>query len=361
MEIKLNTEQKRKIKDYIAILKKYTKSEEFKKDIQERVNREQHFKNLSEEKIKNLSEFEWGELVSKLWAAQMWGNKDYLIQKILDDNKIDKLRRELYNLFYGKGDIGQRYENFLNNIVGLGPAAATELLCFFNPDEYGIWNDKARKALKTLGFSNVILVEKYRINGEEYKRFIEILKEINQELKSKSFEKSDLLFVDYFLYEVWRESQKEVSIPQGEDFVDFDHYEIRDKIRDIGLWLGFEAETEKTVGHGAKVDVIWRAKIANLGVVTYVFEVHKSGSIDGLILNLQKSKRNPTVQKVLAVSSKKQLEKIEKETIGLPEDFRKSLSVWDVIEVQMVHQHLSEVIKNIEKLELVKREFEIGG
>jgi hypothetical protein len=356
MEIKLNQDQKRKIRDYIDVLKKCTKSEEFKKDIQEREEREKYFKGLTEEKIKNLSEFDLGELVSRLWASQFWGNKNYLIQKILEKNKIVDLRSQLCDLFFGSEDVGKRYENFLNSITGLGPASVTELLCFFNPQEHGIWNDKARKALKTLGFSNIIPIEKYRITGEEYKRFIDILKEINRELKSEGFGKSDLLFVDYFLYKVWRKPKTE-----EEYFVDFDHDEIRDKIIDIGLWLGFETETEKIIGHGAKVDVIWRAKIANLGVVTYIFEVHKSGSIDSLILNLQKSKRNPTVQKIIAVSDNKQLEKIGKEAIGLPEDFRKSLSVWDVIEVQMVHQHLSEVIKGIEKLELVKREFEMGG
>jgi len=103
------------------------------------------------------------------------------------------------------------------------------------------------------------------------------------------------------LYEVWSAGDltKVEEIPKK---YEFDHDEIRDFIRDIGISLGFEAETEKTIGHGARVDVIWRAKIANLGVVTYVFEVHKSGSIDSFVLNLQKAIRNPTVQKVIAVS-----------------------------------------------------------
>ena len=102
---------------------------------------------------------------------------------------------------------------------------------------------------------------------------------------------------------------------------------------------------------------LWRAKIANLGVVTYVFEVHKSGAIDSLILNLQKAVRNPTVQKVIAVSNKKQLGQIEKEVQGLPEDFVKALSFWNAYDVERTHEKLSEVVKSIEKLGLVKSEF----
>ena len=99
------------------------------------------------------------------------------------------------------------------------------------------------------------------------------------------------------------------------------------------------------------------AKIANLGAVTYVFEVHKSGSIDSLILNLQKSLNNPTVQKIIAVSDAKRIEKIRNEIKGLPENFRKTLTFWEVSDIIKTHERLSEVIKSINKLELVKSRF----
>jgi len=41
------------------------------------------------------------------------------------------------------------------------------------------------------------------------------------------------------------------------------------------------------------------------GLVTYVFEVHRKGSVDNLIVNLQKALNNPTVQKIIAVSDPK--------------------------------------------------------
>jgi len=359
--IEVFEQQREKIREYVKLFKDYSKSEDYIEDVRDRKERETFFSEvLKREKIASMDDYIFGEIISKLWASRIWTNKEYLVQKIISKNGIERIKKEFNNLLYGNDPFEERFEKFMKNIKGIGPASITEILCFFNPNEYGIWNDKARKALKILGFDKILPLNKYKISGKEYQKFNQLLKLIAHELKNEGFTDADLLLVDYFLYEVWKTESIEIKKPP-EPFkpekYDFDHDEIRDFIRDIGLWLGFEAETEKTISYGARVDVIWRAKIANLGVVTYVFEVHKSGSIDSLILNLQKAKRNPTVQKIIAVSDKKQLEKIKKEVEGLPEDFRKSLSLWDAEEVEKTHEKLSEVIKIIEKLELVKSEF----
>ena len=55
------------------------------------------------------------------------------------------------------GKIEKRFDRFMKTVKGLGPASVTELLCFFNPKEYGIWNDKARKALELLGLRVIFL------------------------------------------------------------------------------------------------------------------------------------------------------------------------------------------------------------
>ena len=70
--------------------------------------------------------------------------------------------------------------------------------------------------------------------------------------------------------------------------------------------LGFETSKELRIAHGAQVDVVWRTRIGNLGTVTYVlrFIVWINHS---LRLNLQKVKSNPTVQKLIAISDDKQL------------------------------------------------------
>lgn len=353
----LNEEQQKKIKGY---MKKFLSSLDFKNEMSEREEHREFIVNLlKQDKLKTMTEFEFGELISRLWASALWGNKDYLVQKIIAANGLSKIISEFENLLYGQDSFDKRFDRFLREVAGLGPSTITEILCLFDPKKYGIWNDKARKALKILKFESLPLT-KYTISGKEYIRINEVLLEIANQLEKSGIKTPDLLVVDYFLFEVWREEKRKEKFKDEEikEEVDFDHDEIKDFVRDIGNWLGFEVDVEKQVATGARVDCIWMAKIANLGVVTYVFEVHKSGSIDSLILNLQKALNNPTVQKIIAVSSADRIEKISKEVKGLPENFRKTLTFWEVSDVIKAHEQLAEVIESINKLELVKSRFE---
>jgi len=358
--MRLTEEQQKKIDTYI---RKFMSSLDFKNEMASRHKRSEFAVNLlSKEKLKSMTELEFGELISKLWASALWGNKDYLVQKILDANSIKKIITELEDLLYGVDSFDKRFDRFLSEIKGLGPATITEILCLYDPEHYGIWNDKARKALKILKFESLPLA-KYKISGKEYTKINEVLLEIAKHIEKCGVENADLLAVDYFLYEIWEEEKERIEAEEERTLEvleerEFDHDEIRDFIKEIGNWLGFEVDVEKQIASGARVDCIWMAKIANLGVVTYVFEVHKSGSIDSLILNLQKSLNNPTVQKIIAVSDPNRLEKIHNEIKGLPENFRKALTFWEAGDVIKTHERLSEVIKSISKLELVKSRFE---
>lgn len=348
----LTLEQKKLIKNYLQPFANYVTSEQFHEDQAEREARVTYFQKELPKKIGEFSEAEIGELVVKLWASQMWGNKQYLVQKIISDNGIEKLRHELKLLLDTSSSVTTRYERFLKEVKRLGPASLTEMLCYIQPQICGIWNQKARHALKILGLDSYVDPNKYRLSADEYETFNQVLRAIAQELEAAQFKNVDLLFVDYFLYEVGQATPEQPS-PQ-EPSEAFDHDEMRDIIQTVGVMLGFDAEAEVQVGHGARVDVVWRARIGNLGLVTYVFEVHKSGSIDGLLLNLQKAKSSPTVQKVIAVSDEIQIEKIKNESEGLPEEFRRALAFWRVEEVQKVAENLQSAIEVINRLCLVQ-------
>jgi len=367
----INKDQERKIEDFIQLFKESSNTEEYKQDVIDRKEREIFFSRLNPQDFNNIDEFGFGEIISKLWASGIWTNKDYLVKKIISQNGFQSLKQNLWNLLFAQIDISKR---FPGDIKGLGPASLTELLCLSNPKEYGIWNDKARKALGVLGFGNEIPLTKYKIDGVEYKRFNEILKQISIKLESRGFKNSDLLFVDYFLYFVWQENKahplvKSIILTENIGLVDkivlkkekftFDHDEVKDHIRDIGEYLGFEAETEKKIANGSIVDVVWKARIANLGVVIYIFEVQSKESTDSLILNLQKAKNNQSVQKLIVVSDNLQLEKIKREVNEIPGDLKKSFTFWDAKDVEETFEKLTEVVKSIEKLDLVKDEFEI--
>jgi len=341
--INLTPEQKRAIRRHLQAFD----SEQLQEEKKYRLSRVSYFQERLPERVAELSEADVSELVAMLWASQMWGNKQYLALKIITDNGIEKLRRELKALLDTSSPVETRYERFLSQIKGLGPASVTEMLCYIQPETCGIWNQKARQALKILGLGNYVNPDKYRLSAGEYKAFNQVLRSISEELKAAGFQDVDLLFVDFFLYEVSQTTPGPEPKPE-----EFDHDEIRDVIRDIGVMLGFDADTEVQVAHGARVDVVWRARIGNLGMVTYVFEVHRSGSIDSLLLNLQKAKSSPTVQKVIAVSDERQLEKIKSESEGLPEGFRRALEFWPVKEVQRVGENLQTAMEIINRLGL---------
>ena len=348
------------LRKYIEIFKKFSKSERYKQGISEREKRKKFYQSFTASKIKKMDEYEFTQFIGKLWASEMFTNKEYRVRMIIASNGFDKLKKELVNLLYAKKEPERRYEDFLKRIKYLGPSSITEILCYVYPQRCGIWNDRARKALKILGFNNLPL-NKYKISAKEYKRFNEVIFKISQELRKAGFKNVDLLFTDYFLYNIWRFSKEKESFEKikkvEKEVLSFDHEEIKEKIYQIGLWLGFEAETEKAISKGARVDVIWRAKIGNLGLVNYVFEVQKRGSIDSLILNLQKAKKNPTVQKLVVVSNKEQIEKLKEEVEDLDESFKRALTYWEVEKVQKVHDNLSEIIEIIDDLGLIQKEF----
>lgn len=328
---------------------KYIKSPQFESDVEHRRGQVEFFQKDFPKRMPELAESDLAELVSRLWAAQIWGNKQYLIQKIVSTNGLDKLGNEMSRLWDTDIPVADRYEHFLNTISYLGPAAVTEMMCYCEPHRCGIWNQKARSALKILGLDTFVSPDKYRITGTEYETFNRLVAAIAREIEKSGLDAVDLLLVDYFLYEVGR-SEPGKEPPPGPAT---GHDEIRDMIAAIGAMLGFDTDVEFPVAHGAKVDVVWRARIGNLGVVTYVFEVQLGGSIDSLILNLQKARNSPTVQKVIAVSDDEQLQKIERETQGLQAEFRTALAFWKISEVQEVSRNLQAAMEVINKLGLV--------
>jgi hypothetical protein len=353
----LNKQQEKLLDAHVKAFQAYVESTEFQSDQAQRLEHVHFFQSELPKRLPELSEADITEIVTRLWASRIWGNKQYHVQTIIADNGLDKLKTELERLFDQSQSPGERYERFLQQVKRLGPASVTEILCYIDPAHCGIWNRKARRAIEILKLESYIDPRKYRLSGLEYEGFNALLQEIARCLRQYGFQTVDLLFVDFFLYDIaeTKQPQRESEKPE-----EFDHDEIRDLIESIGEMLGFESQTEQRIAHGAQVDAVWRARIGNLGIVTYVFEVHKSGSIDSLLLNLYKAKSNPTVQKVIAVSDEKQLEKIKREADALPEEFRKALVFWPISQVQEVSEKLQRVNEIIDQLALVQGEFPIG-
>ncbi len=366
---------KKHIDDYVQKL--HNDEGKLQKDLAERNERIDYFQSQDEKAIMAMEKEDFSEYISKLWATLIWGNKEHLVNKIIEQNEsFDYVKEKLADFVWGKRPLKVRWDDFNTEVKGFGPAMMSEILCMVYPEEYMVWNRRAFVALNYLGAKDLPRYN-YQCTGNKYLELCEAAKKIAEELKKAGLKQADLVMVDFFIWEELQvvdnlskihitpitESTEDVieSAPGSEHIerekqYEFIHDEIRDKVSDIGEWLGFTSKTEAKVAEGAVVDAVWEATIGNMGRVIYVFEVQSKGSIDGLILNLLKSLNNPAVQGVVAVSDEVQLKKIKRHAseVGQISD---KLKYWDYREVLDNYEHLAIVNESINKLDLVPKGF----
>lgn len=358
------------LRDHLTKYVEHMKSdpEKFKKDLDERKERITYYQSWTADKILKMTEEDFYDYLSKLWAMLIWGNKHYKVDKILYENGL-VVFEELAQLIWGNKSIVDKWDLFRKNIKGMGPAMISEILCHTHPSEYMLWNRRAYVGLNYLGVKNLPRYD-YQMTGKKYNELSSVAKDIAIEMEKFGIPNPNLLTVDYF---IWDELQVENNLSQifikekggppiasieeqGPQTSGFIHDEVRDKLADIGRWLGFSSQVEIKVAEGSKVDAVWEATIGNMGRVIYIFEVQTKGSIDSLIVNMLKALKNTAVQGVVAVSDANQLEKIRKHTSDMGE-LSKKLRYWDYKEVLQIHEALEAVNESINKLGLVPQGF----
>jgi hypothetical protein len=364
----MNKELLRKhIADYLA--KRKANPAAFDKDLNERKERSAYYQSWTPERLQRMSAEEFAEYLFKLWAMRIWGNKQYFVDKVISDNGLPSLLQNLSDLIWSSPPLDQRWDTFRKTVKGLGPAMMSEILCHVHPTICMLWNRRAYVGLNYLGVPDLPRYN-YQLTGRKYQDLCRTVAEIAKEMQASGAPDASLLTVDYFIWEELQVAENLTDIykplpaptaPVHVDNVDattsgFIHDEVRDKIAEIGGWLGFQAKTEKKVAGGAVVDAIWEATIGNMGRVIYVFEVQTKGAIDSLILNLLKSLNNPAVQGVVAVSDAAQLEKIKAEVATIP-NLKDKLKYWNYAEVLEVHEALESVNEAINRLGLVPQGF----
>lgn len=338
-------------------------------DLTERKERCDYYQGWTKDRILTMTEEEFFQYMAKLWAMLIWGNKKYVIDKMINDNGFDNLRKELAELVWGTAPLAKRWDTFKKNVKGFGPATISEILCHTHPEECMLWNRRAYVGFDYLGIKGLPRYD-YQLTGQKFVELSGQAQKIGDELKSAGVTDVNLLTVDYF---IWDELQvvdklskihekakalKDESTPEvlDKEASDFIHNEIRDKLANIGQWLGFKTSTEIKVADGSKVDTIWEATIGNMGRVIYIFEVQTKGNTDSLIINLLKALNNPAVQGVVAVSDDAQLEKISKHAKGVP-NLGSKLKYWDYKKVLEIHDALEMVNESINSLGLVPQGF----
>lgn len=338
--------------------------DEYEQALAERAERKAYFRSWTKERLLAMDEDGYLELMSKLWALRMWGNKPHIVNYIIERNGMETLRTELAELMWGNAQLAQRWDRFRKGVKDMGPAHASEILCHVHPSDYLLWNKRVYEGFVALGVEGVPRHD-YQKTGACYEKLCEAGQGICSALVEAGMKDADLLTVDYFIWQELRgkdlhpyskttkptEDRTPLEVEESEQ-AEFIHNDVRDKLRDIGEWLGFEGKTEKRVADGSQVDTVWEATIGNMGRVIYVFEVQTKGSLDSLILNLLKSLNNPAVQGVVAVSDKPQIEKIKKHAAAV-KALAEKLKYWDYEDVLQVHESLQHVNESINLLGLV--------
>ncbi len=331
----------------------------------ERRQRVTFYQSWTDDRLRSMTADDLLEYMSKLWAMLIWGNKQYVVDKLVDDHGLDMVRDEIAQLLWSDSPIDARWDQFRVRIKGMGPAMMSELLAHTHPDRYMLWNRRARVGLDYLGVPGLPKYN-YQLTGKKYVALCDIAKKLAAVLRTAGVKNADLLDVDYFIWEelqveenLSKLGRKESSEKMSQEVAradlataEFIHNEVKQKLADIGQWLGFISKTEVKVADGSVVDTVWESTIGNMGRVIYVFEVQTKGSVDSLLMNLLKALNNSAVQGIVAVSDAEQIEKMRKHATGVT-ILREKLRYWDYTDVLATHEALEGVNESINKLGLV--------
>src|SRR5687767_5757767 len=88
--------QKQKIAQFIPTFKEYLAAPSGGTDLKEREERTQLYEKwLSHNGIVQMTELEFGQVISSLWASLMWGDKGVLVERLITDNSFEKIKENL--------------------------------------------------------------------------------------------------------------------------------------------------------------------------------------------------------------------------------------------------------------------------
>jgi hypothetical protein len=194
---RINSATNADLKGHIANFKKWLEtgaddSAEWKQNREERLS--WYREHLTEARIATLSQAEFATLIKNLWAVNIWHNKDYKVQKLISDNGLDKIRMALKELLFGVTSIENRWNIFRGTIKGLGPSSVSEILSFFDPQQYALINLKPYEVLPRIGYSiNTVK------DGKSYKSATDEVGKVKTLLVENGMADADFIVADFFI------------------------------------------------------------------------------------------------------------------------------------------------------------------
>ena len=106
----------------------------------ERKERKAYYQSFTRDKLLAMTAEDFFEYISRLWSMVMWGNKRFVVDKLIADNGFDALKKQLAELLCGTAQFEKRWNTFLKSVKGMGPSTISELLTYANPNEYMLFN-----------------------------------------------------------------------------------------------------------------------------------------------------------------------------------------------------------------------------
>src|SRR5262245_38937246 len=150
-----------------------------------------YYRSFTAERLRTISEDEFRFYISRLWAMLIWGNKQYAVDKLIENNGFQNLTASLAKLVWGDASVESRWDQFRANIKGMGPAMMSEILCYVHSDECMLWNRRAYVGLNYLGVKELPRYY-YQLTGKKYRELSGIAKEIAKEMKRSEEHTSEL-------------------------------------------------------------------------------------------------------------------------------------------------------------------------
>ena len=169
--------QKLSIAIQAFIKKQSTNAAYYEENWNERKERKAYYQSFTKDKLLAMTEEDFLEYISRLWAVLMWGNKKYVVDKLIEDNGFSTLKKQLADLLYGSASVEKRWDIFLKSVKGMGPATISELLSYMNPQEYIVFNKTTILCYGYLGIPNMPKYN-YQYTGKKYTEVCAVAKEI---------------------------------------------------------------------------------------------------------------------------------------------------------------------------------------
>lgn len=85
--------------------KKKSNAAYYEENWAERKERKEYYQSFTKDKLLAMTEEDFSEYISKLWSMLIWGNKKYVVDKLIADNGFTLLKKQLVELLYGSNHI----------------------------------------------------------------------------------------------------------------------------------------------------------------------------------------------------------------------------------------------------------------